>query len=79
MSEQAKVNEQIDRLLHDAEHAEGGAMFAARMGDVTHTRSLQNKYRKLRAEAEKLFLDNPGSTWPECQWPAPKRKAEGRA
>lgn len=67
------INEQIDRLLHDAEHATSGAIFAARLGHAAPAMKLQNQYRSLRAKAEKLYLDNPGSIWPECEWPAPER------
>lgn len=68
----AEVNDSIDRLLHDAEHAVSGAVFAASIGHVAPANEMHQKARRLKAEADKLYLDNPGSFWPECEWPAPK-------
>ncbi len=72
------VNEKIDRLLHDAEHAASGAVFAARIGHTIPAKEMQEKYRALKAEADKLFLDNPGAEWPDCEWPKPQRKADAQ-
>lgn len=68
-----EVNERIDRLLHDAEHAFAGATFAARMGHASAANGMQIKYRMLHNEAAILYVENPGSEWPECEWPAPSR------
>jgi hypothetical protein len=72
------VNEQIDRLIHDAQHAVSGAVFAAQIGHVVPADELHQKARRLKAEAKKLYLDNPDALWPDpedCEWPAPVRSA----
>lgn len=66
-----QVNEKIDRLLHDAEHAISGAVLAARIGHTAPANEMHQKARRLKAEADRLYLDNPGSFWPHCEWPAP--------
>lgn len=65
------VNEAIDRLIHDCQHAVSGALLAASMGHATPAREMQDKARALFAQAQALYLANPGSEWPECEWPAP--------
>ena len=50
-----EVNEKIDRLLHDAEHAQSGAVFAARIRHVVAASGMQSKYQRLYGEAERLF------------------------
>lgn len=68
------INDQIDRLLHDAEHAVSGAVFAARIGHTAPANEMHEKARGLKAAAEKLYLDNPQAQWPEnCEWPAPTK------
>lgn len=41
----------LDRLIHDAEHAESGAEFARRMGDRPAASRLNAKAERLRAES----------------------------
>ena len=67
------INEKIDRLLHDAEHAASGAIFASRIGHVAPAKELQDKYRRLYEEAVTMFLAHPNAVWPDCEIKAPKR------
>lgn len=72
------VNEAIDRLLHDAENARSGATFAASVGHGGASAGLYDKSARLYSQARDLYLANPGSHWPECEWPAPSFQiAEG--
>jgi len=56
------VNADIDRLLHDAEHAEAGAEFAKMMAKMQpnnpdhpqYAKELAEKAVRLRSEAQKL-------------------------
>lgn len=49
------VLDEIDRLIHDAEHAEGGAEFATRIyPDPKAARELAAKGARLRERARKL-------------------------
>lgn len=66
-----EIDNKIDQLLHDAEHAEWGGLFAAFVGHPAPAAKMQTKYQTLFTEASKLYLDNPGATWPDCEWPAP--------
>lgn len=71
------ISEQIDELLHDAQHAEYWADFAARLKLGSAEKELRQKCRALIAEAEQLYLANPGATWPhpdDCEWAAPPRE-----
>lgn len=58
-------NQQVDRLLHDAEHAHGGAQMADMMRDATSARELREKRDRLLAEA--LALDPCPQGDPECE------------
>lgn len=50
-----ELDERIDRLLHDAEHAESGAAFAARMARIDPANPDHAKYRdEYRAKAKRL-------------------------
>ena len=59
------IEERIDRLLHDAEHAEAGADFAARMARTNPSNPDHAKYRdelherakRLRGEARVLLAE----------------------
>lgn len=53
----------VDRLLHDAERAEGGAMFARMMADESNARLLDEKAQRLRAEAEALDPNKEAPAW----------------
>ena len=71
------ATEDIDRLLHDAEHAKSGAEMAMRMRDHKSAFVLEFKWNSYRQQAVNLFLTNPESRWPDpedCEWPAPIRK-----
>jgi hypothetical protein len=53
--DERELEERIDRLLHDAEHAESGAAFAARMARMDPTNPDHAKYRdEYRAKAKRL-------------------------
>lgn len=74
----AEANEKIDRLLHDAERANAGAEYAFRFGDVGPATRLRKKARRLRTEADNVYLDNPGTEWPECEFLPPRRDTPRR-
>jgi len=67
------VNGQIDRLLHDAEHASGGASFAYAVGHIKPAEELKRKSIRLLNEAKALYLKSPGSIWPESIFSEPSR------
>lgn len=60
-----EVNEKIDRLLHDAEHAESGARMARMMGDAGFVVEATRRCQSLIDEAVTLYRANPGAEWPE--------------
>ena len=56
-------DEKIDRLLHDAEHAESGAQMADMMRDRPNALLLYEKARKLRADALALDPKKEAPAW----------------
>ena len=72
-----KVNQEIDRMLHDAQHAESGANMAAMMHNKPKAVEFIAKRDRLIAEARLMHAANPGARWPDsedCEWPAVKEK-----
>lgn len=61
----------IDSYLHDAERAQGGAQLARQMHDAAKAIELEKKRDTLLRLATELYLANPGSVWPECEFPRP--------
>lgn len=55
--------EEVDRLLHDAEHADGGARMARAMGDWPNADLLAAKAKTLRAGAETLDPAHTAPAW----------------
>jgi hypothetical protein len=71
MSNLNEISEQINRLLHDAEHADSGANFARMIGHTGPMRDMERKREMLINEARILYATNPGATWPDeedCAW-----------
>lgn len=66
-SPQPKRDEKVDRLLHDAARASGGAAFALRMGDGVNAKSLAKKAYRLYAEAILLDPDKTAPAWAEIE------------
>ena len=58
-------DEKIDRLLHDAEHADSGAMMAGVMQDHEAKRRLIAKAANLRAQALALDPERTAPSWEE--------------
>ena len=68
MSETTReLEEVIDRLLHDAEHAHSGAMLARRMRDPEAAKRLFEKSRRCRAQAAILDPDKAAPAWKEIE------------
>ncbi len=71
MNDLVWVNQRIDRLLHDAEHAQSGASMAAQMGDHKYAREAVKRRDAHLSEARRLYAANTGATWPDeedCEW-----------
>jgi hypothetical protein len=66
MSEQTNDDE-VDRLLHDAERASDGAAFALRLRDIVNARSLAKKAQRLYAQAVALDPDQLAPAWKETR------------
>lgn len=65
------VTEQIDRLIHDAQHADSGANFAQMIGHTGPAKEMRQKRDRLLKEARYLHAQNPDSRWPDpedCEW-----------
>lgn len=58
-------NQTVDRLLHDAEHAESGAAFAKSIGHHPQAEEMTVKAKILRQEAEKLDPKHEAPAWAE--------------
>jgi hypothetical protein len=58
-SPSAKMEEEIDRLTHDAEHAEVGAALARQMKDIKSAKQMDVKAAHLRQHAADLQLALP--------------------
>ncbi len=58
--------ERVDRLLHDAEQADGGARMARAMQDTESANRMTAKARALRAEAEVLDPEHRAHAWAEA-------------
>lgn len=59
----------VDRLLHDAEHAESGRQFAARIGHVEPAKDLTEKRDRLLAKAQELDPAHEAPAWKEhAEW-----------
>lgn len=72
-----EITEQIDRLLHDAQHADSGAHFARTVGHHGPAKEMREKCESLKAESFRLYLANADAEWPhpdDCQWAAPQRR-----
>lgn len=65
------LNERVDRLLHDAEHAKAGATFAAMMHDDYNARQLANKSQNLLNEALALDPQHTAPAWSETDMEVP--------
>ena len=67
----SEIDEQIDRLIHDAQHADSGSQFAATMQHLGMARELKDKRDRLLSQARALHAANPGARWPDpedCEW-----------
>jgi hypothetical protein len=72
--------DQVDRLLHDAEHANGGAQFAASfMHDIKNSMSLAEKRDRLIREALALDPKRLCRSWEDAIELAPYIAAALRA
>lgn len=56
---------EIDRLLHDAEHAKAGADFAKMMGHLFEMNTLASKCAHLTAMANTLDPEHTAPAWEE--------------
>ena len=80
-----ELDEKIDELLHDAEHAEAGANFAAMMAlqdsdDPTYAQDrdeLLAKAKRLREEAAALEAQSCPRSQPQSDRPRPARGHKG--
>ncbi len=59
------VNERVDRLLHDAEHKDGGAMMARMMKDITAAKEFVVERNRLIAEAIRIDPERAAPAWQE--------------
>lgn len=64
-------NAKVDELLHDAEHADGGADFAAMMGDAASVASLRAKCARLVAEVLAIDPQRLAPAWKETSLRVP--------
>lgn len=62
----AEMHEKVDRLLHDAEHADSGAMMAGVMKDDAAFSRLHAKKVSLLAEANALDPEHTAPAWSEA-------------
>jgi hypothetical protein len=58
-------DEKVDALLHDAEHAHGGAQFADMVRDTANAKALRAKRDRLYAKALKLDPKQEAPCWDE--------------
>lgn len=56
-------NAKIDRLLHDAEHADSGAMMAGMMRDFAAEQRYRAEQRRLLDEANRLDPKHTAPAW----------------
>lgn len=59
------IEAQVDQLLHDAEHAHGGAQFAEMVRDPANAKALRAKRDRLYAKALKLDPEQKAACWDE--------------
>lgn len=65
------VDEIIDRLLHDAQHADAAVEFAGRIGHFSVAKEKRVKRDTLIEQARTIHAENSGSRWPhaeDCKW-----------
>lgn len=65
MSNRTVDFQKIDRLLHDAEHAEAGETFARMIGHVFEAQTLRSKADHLIAMANTLDPEHTAPAWSE--------------
>ncbi len=61
-----KMEDTVDRLLHDAERKKDGAALAQMMADAESAGQLRKEYLRLLAEAEALDPDHECDAWSEA-------------
>jgi hypothetical protein len=66
------TEQEIDRLLHDAEHADAGSEFAARIGHTEPARELREKRDKLIDAAISLDPQQTARAWKETRLVIPQ-------
>ena len=72
------ASEKISFLIRDAMFAQKQYEFAAKNSYRSMSVAFCNRALALRDHARVIYLANPGSEWPECEWPAPSFQiAEG--
>jgi hypothetical protein len=67
MTDAGDRDRKVDRLLHDAEHADSGAMMAGVMRDHGAQRRFIAKRDNLVAEARALDPKRESPSWVECR------------
>lgn len=65
------LDEQVDRLLHDAEHADSGAMMADMMRDSKSVIRFVAKRKRLIAKALKLDPERKADAWSQTRLAIP--------
>lgn len=68
-------SEDIDRLLHDAEHADSGARMAGVMRDTEAALRLTRKRDDLIAHAHSLDPHHVEDAWRDTSLPIPARRS----
>ena len=66
------VNDKIKELLHGAKFAQSQYVFASKNGYLSMARDYQDRSLALINYASTVYLDNPGSVWPDCDFMAPE-------
>lgn len=67
MGEHDELYEQLNQLIHDAEHLETGAEVAEAMGDRGYAEQARGEAAAKRARAAELDPDARSGYWPEYE------------
>jgi hypothetical protein len=67
-----EVCDAVDRLLHDAEHADAGSAFASRIGHTGPAREMREKRDKLIDDAISLDPQQTAPAWQETRLMIPR-------